>query len=66
MADEGRRQCKMEGGIPLKAEEVGKGADGEIEHNVHSPSVYGIDELYPVSDDAPVGVEDAEVEGRIT
>lgn len=65
MADEGRRRCRNESGAPLEAEEVGKGSDGEIDHDVHSPSVYGVDELYPIIDGAPMGVEDGKVEGRI-
>lgn len=66
MTDEERRQCRNEGGVPLKTEEVGKGSDGEIKHDVHSPCVYGIDELLPVSDGTPMGVKYAEVEGGIT
>jgi mitogen-activated protein kinase kinase kinase len=51
---------------PIKADEIGKRADGEIEHDVHSPGVHGIDELLPVRDGAPMGVEYAEIEGGIT
>lgn len=57
---------KGRGGVPLEADEVGERADGEIEDDIHSPCVYGIDELYPVCDGAPVGVEYGEVEGGIT
>lgn len=49
----------------MKADEVGKGADGEIEHDVHAPRVHGIDKLLPVCDGAPVGVKHAEVDGGI-
>lgn len=55
----------MKGGLPLKPDEVGQGADCEIKHDVHSPSVHGVDEMDPVIESSPVGVDYAEVEGGI-
>lgn len=48
--------------IPFKAEEVGQGSDGEIQHNVHALCVYSVDEVDPIINDTPVRVQDGEVE----
>lgn len=60
---------KVEGGrenMPLKAEEVGQGSDGEIQHNIHATLVYSVYEIFPVIDGPPVRIQDGEVERRIT
>ena len=67
MAGQGMRRCRdEETNTPLEADEVGHCSDGEIEHDVHSPGVDGIDELLPVCDGAPMGVEHAEIKGGVT
>ena len=48
MAGEGRRRCGQEMDRPLKSEEVGKSADGEVEHDVHASGMDNLDELLPV------------------
>lgn len=62
MTDEGKGQCKGGQDGPFESEAVGKGSDCEVEHNIHSPGVEGVDELLPVGNGTPVGVSYAEVE----
>jgi hypothetical protein len=52
--------------VPLKAEKVGQGSDGEIQHNIHAARVYGVDEIYPIINSPPVRIQDRKVKRRIT
>jgi hypothetical protein len=47
---------------PFKAEKVGQRSDGKVEENIHAARVYGVDETDPVSNSAPVRIQDGEVE----
>jgi len=57
---------KRDGDGPLESDEIGHSADSEICHEVHVTGMNLVNEGAPVGDCAPVRIEDAEIERRIT